>query len=218
MTTFSASRRSASLKSRPAMIGTPSAAKNPGETVRNRARGSSSPFGLRIALDRELRVGPNAPASRHGTTRADGDALDAGQLRDAAHRFLVERARSSCGVRPYVDDRHVAAPARCASRSRCCADCSANSVVSSMPAPASSTNDAAICVTANSAQPAVRARRDPHAAVRQARVAASTRSGRRAGAARTPAAPPPTSARPTPTHSRLASTVRSSARTEKRAA
>ena len=44
MTTFSASRRSASVKSRPATIGTPSDAKNPGETVRNRARGSSSPF------------------------------------------------------------------------------------------------------------------------------------------------------------------------------
>ena len=46
MTTGSASRRSASLKSRPAMIGTPSDAKNPGETVRKRARGSSSPFAL----------------------------------------------------------------------------------------------------------------------------------------------------------------------------
>ena len=46
MTTGSASRRSASVKSRPAMIGTPSAAKNPGDTVRNRARGSSSPFAL----------------------------------------------------------------------------------------------------------------------------------------------------------------------------
>ena len=44
MTTGAASRRSASLKSRPAMIGTPSAPKNPGETVRNRARGSSSPL------------------------------------------------------------------------------------------------------------------------------------------------------------------------------
>ena len=44
MTTGSASLRSASLKSRPATIGTPSAAKKPGDTVRNRARGSSSPF------------------------------------------------------------------------------------------------------------------------------------------------------------------------------
>ena len=46
-----------------------------------------------------------------------------------------------------------------------------------MPAPARSTNDAAICVTANSAQPAVGARRDPDAAVRQAE--AVRRSGRR---------------------------------------
>ena len=46
ITTGSASLRSASVKSRPAMIGTPSAAKKPGDTVRNRARGSSSPFAL----------------------------------------------------------------------------------------------------------------------------------------------------------------------------
>ena len=44
MTTRSPSARSASEKSRPATIGTPSEAKKPGETVRNRARGSSSPF------------------------------------------------------------------------------------------------------------------------------------------------------------------------------
>jgi hypothetical protein len=43
MTTCSPSRRSFSSKSRPAMIGTPSDPKKPDDTVRSRARGSSSP-------------------------------------------------------------------------------------------------------------------------------------------------------------------------------
>src|SRR6266849_2849558 len=42
ITTGSPPRRSLSSKSRPATIGTPRAAKNPGETTRNCARGSSS--------------------------------------------------------------------------------------------------------------------------------------------------------------------------------
>ena len=84
-----------------------------------------------------------------------------------------------------------------------------------MPAPASSTNDAAICVTANSAQPAVRARVIRTLPFdRPKPFDASADGSRGTNASRTAA----TSARPTPTHSRLASTVRSSARTEKRAA
>ena len=43
ITTFSLSERSSALKSRPAMIGTPSDLKKPGDTVRKLARGSSSP-------------------------------------------------------------------------------------------------------------------------------------------------------------------------------
>ncbi len=43
ITTFSPSLRSSALKSRPATIGTPSDRKNPGDTVRKFARGSSSP-------------------------------------------------------------------------------------------------------------------------------------------------------------------------------
>ena len=95
------------------------------------------------------------------------------------------------------------------------AACSANSVVSSMPAPASSTNDAAICVTANS-----RSRRFVPDVIRtlpldRPKPFDASADGRRGtNASRTAAA----RARPTPTHSRLASTVRSSARTEKRAA
>ena len=44
ITTFSASSRSSALKSRPATMGTPSESKNPEDTVRNCARGSSSPL------------------------------------------------------------------------------------------------------------------------------------------------------------------------------
>ena len=67
MTTLSLSARSCSLKSRPAMIGTPSNAKNPGDTVRKRARGSSSPSAL--AYPSTENWPPNDPrrASRQGT-------------------------------------------------------------------------------------------------------------------------------------------------------
>ena len=93
------------------------------------------------------------------------------------------------------------------------ADCSATSVVSSIPAPASSTNDAAICVTAKR-----RSRRLVPDVMRtlpvdRPRPLEPSAAGRRGTNARRTAA---ASARPTPTHSRLASTVRSSARTEKR--
>ena len=95
------------------------------------------------------------------------------------------------------------------------AACSANSAVSSMPAPASSTNDAAIWVTAK-----IRSRRLVPVVIRTPPFAmpsppAPSAVGRRGTNASSTAA---TSASPTPTHSRLASTVRSSARTEKRAA
>ena len=81
MTTFSASRRSASVKSRPAMIGTPSAAKKPGEIVRNRAARILFAVGLGVALDRELepRTEGAGVAPRH--QRADRHALHAGQRR-----------------------------------------------------------------------------------------------------------------------------------------
>ena len=49
------------------MIGTPSAAKNPGDTVRNRARGSSSPLAFAYPSTENWKPGPNVPASRHGT-------------------------------------------------------------------------------------------------------------------------------------------------------
>ena len=84
-----------------------------------------------------------------------------------------------------------------------------------MPAPASSTNEAPICVTANS-----RSRRLVPEVIRTpapltpSPFAASDDGRRGTKASRIAAA----SASPTPTHSRLASTVRSSARTENRAA
>ena len=67
MTTFSAPRRSRSLKSRPATIGIPSAAKKPGDTERKRARGSSWPFTRARPSTENWKPSPKLPASRHGT-------------------------------------------------------------------------------------------------------------------------------------------------------
>ena len=84
-----------------------------------------------------------------------------------------------------------------------------------MPAPASSTKDAAICVTANArrrrAVPLLM-RSPPLDRPNPCEAAVDGRRG--TNASRIDAA----RARPTPTHSRLASSVRSRARTEKRAA
>ena len=89
--------------------------------------------------------------------------------------------------------------------------CSAISVVSSTPAPASSTNDAAICVTANT-----RRRRLVPVVMRtlpldRPKPFAASADGSRGTKASSTA---DTSARPTPTQSSVESTVRSSARTE----
>ena len=68
ITTGSVSYLSASVKSRPAIIGTPRAAKNPGDTVRKRAWGSSSLFAFAYPSTVNWNPGPNVPASRQGTT------------------------------------------------------------------------------------------------------------------------------------------------------
>ena len=89
--------------------------------------------------------------------------------------------------------------------------CSATSVVSSMPAPASSTNEAAICVTANRRSrrlvPVVM--RVPPAA-RLTELAPSAVGSLGTYASSTAA----TTASPAPTHSIVLSTVTSRARTE----
>src|SRR5205814_2963969 len=59
---------SSALKSRPAMIGAPSAAKNPGEIVRNCARGSSSPGPRRWPSAENWKPGQKLPASPEGKT------------------------------------------------------------------------------------------------------------------------------------------------------
>ena len=94
--------------------------------------------GLPVALDRELRGEEARIAPRHD--RAERHALDARQLRDAADRFRVEPA-DLLGL-PRVRTRPGRSP-----RARCrvkpvCWRCSAKSVVTSIPAPATSTNDA----------------------------------------------------------------------------
>ena len=168
--------------------------------------------GLRVALDRELRR-EEAPASRHGTSVPSATCSTPGSSRDAADRFPVEPAICS-GLPRVRHDRHVDARARCRLNPVCCR-WSANSVVTSMPAPASSTNDAAICVTANT-----RSRRFVPDVIRTlpldspSPLAASADGSRGTNASSTAAA----SASTTPTQSRLESTVRSSARTEKRGA
>ena len=96
-----------------------------------------------------------------------------------------------------------------------CAVCSAISVVINMLAPASSTKDAAICVTAK-----IRWRRLVLPVIRalpleRPRPPDASADGRRGTNARITAA---TTASAAPTQSRLESTVKSSARTEKREA
>ena len=70
MTTRSAPVVSLSVKSRPAASGTPRAAKKPGETDRNFARGSSSPFSRTRPSTENENAGPELRASRQGTLLA----------------------------------------------------------------------------------------------------------------------------------------------------
>ena len=175
ITTVSLPRRSASVKSRPATIGTPSEAKKPGEMVRNRARGSSSPRHLDVAVAAELEAGPEVAGVAPRHRGADRHAVDARQLRRSGGAPR-DRRRASSGRRRFRRETTGTSSASTLRMSKPVgAACSAISVVSSMPAPASSTNEAAICVVANSSQPARRAAGDAQAAARQ------PQAGRRAG-------------------------------------
>ena len=155
----------------------PSAAKKPGETDAELRR--ADPLRRSLARSPRRRTGSRGRSRRRratGTRVPTATCSTPGSSLMRRMHFLVEAERSdpACG--------RTTSPARCSARTLRVskpggAACSAISVVSSMPAPASSTNDAAICVTANSPQPAVRARRDPHAAARQAE--AVRRVGRR---------------------------------------
>ena len=82
--------RSRSLKSRPAMIGTPSAAKNPGETMRNCPRGSSSAVAAHVPFGRELQAGSERAALAPRREHAESDPVHARQLAHAPHRFFIE--------------------------------------------------------------------------------------------------------------------------------
>ena len=147
MTTSSPPVRSSFVKSRPATNGTPSTAKNPGVTTRMRAVRVLFAIRRRVALDGELTIGTSAAgiAPRHEVP--ERHALDARQLADPARHLLVElhllRITDAERRRRQVDGQHlphVETGAR--------AVCRATSVTSSVPAPASSTNENAICVVA----------------------------------------------------------------------
>ena len=94
------------------MIGTPSAAKNPGETVRKRARGSSSPGRADVAVGRELQARTEVAGVAPRNNGADGHAIHARQFRDAPHGFLVEAddliGRLSVRHHRHVQREHVA--------------------------------------------------------------------------------------------------------------
>ena len=146
---------------------------------------------------------------------AERDAFDARQLADRSRDLLVELPFPSRSPMP-IDGVGRSTPAPGACCSRCRRVCNATSVASSVPAPASSTNENAICVVAKT-----RSRRFVPGVIRtlplasaEARRGACADGSRGTYASSTAAA----MARPAPTQSRLASTVTSSARTEKRAA
>ena len=101
--------------------------------------------GLAVAFGGELRGEESGIAPRdHGAER---HLLDPRQLRDSANRLLVEGAHDF-GLRVYETTGTLTASTL--PRKPLCCRCSANSVVTSIPAPASSRKDAAIWVTAKS--------------------------------------------------------------------
>ena len=86
---------------------------------------------------------------------------------DAPRRFLIEIDRLARSPKP-VADIGMSNASTCRMSKPVRAVCSETSVASSVPAPASSTNENAICAVANSPKPAIRAGRDPDAAAREA--------------------------------------------------
>ena len=86
------------------MIGTPREAKNPGETVRNRARGSSSPFAFAYPSAENCAVEEAFVPPGHG--RADRDPLHAGHLTHAPDDLSVE-AGDLLRFARVGHDRHV---------------------------------------------------------------------------------------------------------------
>ena len=202
-------RRRDSLKSRPAMMGTPSAAKNPGEMTRYCARGSSSPGRVIVTVGAKLQSGTGAGIAP-GSNHPEGGLIHARKRINATYDFLVKidhlLARLSVKDSGNVDGEDVArvhpglCPLQCEQRSdhhtragqqyERCADL----------------RDDEYSLAAFAAG-------DWNAAAREVQCTGGISRGKRGTKARITAA---TMASATPTHSRLESTVRSRARTEKR--
>ncbi len=103
---FTVGQISLALKSRPAMIGTPSEAKIAATPRAELGARIVLAVGLGIALSGELCREERARfAPRH--QRADRHLLDARELADAADRFLVEQGKVCLRARPLEIDRHV---------------------------------------------------------------------------------------------------------------
>ena len=169
---------------------------------------------LGVALDGELEARPEAAGIAPRHQRADGDALDAGQLADAAHHFLVEPGdlvwRAAVRHHRHVQRQHVAhveAGRRALQRDQ---RRQQHAGAGKQDERRGDLRDR------EQPQPAVRAGRDPDAAARQPEAVAS-RPPTAAAARRRGEPPRRARARRRPTSS-VASTVRSSARTENRAA
>ena len=96
--------------------------------------------GLRVALDGELEMRPVSADVAPGHESADGDAARRPAARRCAGSPPCRSLREPCAC--ALDERR-ARPGEHVARSKpACARCSATSAVTSMPAPASSTNEA----------------------------------------------------------------------------
>ena len=147
ITTRSEPSRSVSLKSRPSRSGIPRVRKNPGDMERNRARKSSWPFFAGRAVHREREADAQCPGVAPWNAEAGRHVLDSRQRADPALHVAIKIAHL-LGGSPI---RHHAAnspPERCAVSNGGCVFSSTKRVLISAPAPASSRNEAVICVTA----------------------------------------------------------------------
>ena len=94
------------------MIGTPSAAKNPGDMVRNRARGIFFAGAVLMSIGGELEPGTEDARVAPRNRCADGNPVYSGQFRNTPDDFPIEPGdligSAAIGDDRYVDRQHVA--------------------------------------------------------------------------------------------------------------